>query len=105
MVHAGILPDVPPEESPVECLTSVRRLSGRGRPWWYEPYRGPELVFFGHTPSPVPRAHTAGGRLVALGLDTGCVYGGRLTAYSPELDEFAAIPAARSYVPRPRAAG
>jgi serine/threonine protein phosphatase 1 len=96
VVHAGIDPHVGPEQSSVDCLTSVRRLAGRGRPWWYEAWRGPELVLFGHTPSPVPRAHFAGGALVALGLDTGCVYGGSLTAYSPELDRHVAIPAARA---------
>ena len=75
----------------------MRRLSDRGRPWWYEAYEGPALVLFGHTPSTFPRAQHAHGRLVALGLDTGCVYGGRLTAYSPELDDFASVPARRAY--------
>ncbi len=45
-----------------------------------------------------PRVVRLGGRLVALGLDTGCVYGGRLSAYSPELDAFERVPAARAYV-------
>jgi hypothetical protein len=35
--------------------------------------------------------------LVALGLDTGCVYGGRLSAYSPELDELVSVPALARY--------
>jgi len=99
-VHAGILPGERAEDCPIEVLTSLRRLSGRGHPWWYECYEGPELVFFGHTPSSVPRIQRAHGKLVALGLDTGCVYGGRLTAYSPELDAFESVSATRAYAQR-----
>lgn len=97
VVHAGLLPGFPIEESPVEALVSLRHLHVPGHPWWYEAWRGPELVLFGHTPSPLPRAHRIGGRLLALGLDTGCVFGGSLTAYSPELDEYVSVKAARSY--------
>lgn len=96
-VHAGILPGREPEECSISVLTSLRRLEKRGRPWWYEEYLGPDLVFFGHTPSKFPRVHRARGNLVALGLDTGCVYGGHLTAYSPDLGEYASVPAARTY--------
>lgn len=96
-VHAGILPDRDPEECSITVLTSLRRLDEPGRPWWYEDYLGPDLVFFGHTPSKFPRVHRARGKLVALGLDTGCVYGGHLTAYSPDLGEYASVPATRAY--------
>ena len=96
-VHAGLLPDLRPEECPIEVLTRIRRLETRGRPWWYEEYPGPDLVCFGHTPSKFPRIQRHRGEVVALGLDTGCVYGGRLTAYSPELGEFASVPAASAY--------
>lgn len=75
----------------------MRRLRRRGRPFWYEVYTGPNLVLFGHTPGRIPRAQYHDGKLVALGLDTGCVYGGLLTAYSPELDEFVQVKAAKSY--------
>ena len=97
VVHAGVDPTLELARTPVECLVRVRRLRGRGRPYWYEVYRGPRLVLFGHTPGRVPRAHVVGGRLVALGLDTGCVYGGSLTAYSPERDEVVSVRAARAY--------
>lgn len=96
-VHAGLTPGVHPRECRPEELMRVRRLSGRGRPFWYEVYTGPNLVLFGHTPGRIPRAQRHGGRLVALGLDTGCVYGGKLTAYSPELDEFCQVSAERAY--------
>jgi hypothetical protein len=96
-VHAGLQPRLPPERNSIRDLTALRRLSSRGHPWWYEDYEGPELILFGHTPSELPRIHARRGRTLAIGLDTGCVYGGKLTAYSPELDEFRAVSAARAY--------
>jgi hypothetical protein len=98
VVHAGRIGGVPLERASIRDLTSLRRLATRGRPWWYEDYEGPELVLFGHTPSAMPRIHARGGKLLAIGLETGCVYGGRLTAYSPEFDEFRSVSAARAYV-------
>lgn len=96
IVHAGVSPRGF-ESSSIESLTSIRRLAQRGRPWWYEAYAGPELLLFGHTHSKLPRAHRRGGKLLALGLDTGCVYGGRLSAYCPELDELVSVPALARY--------
>jgi hypothetical protein len=97
IVHAGLVPGRHPSLAKPDELCRLRRLRGPGRPFWYEVYKGPDLVLFGHTPSRVPRACHAGGRLVALGLDTGCVYGGHLTAYCPQLDELARVPALRAY--------
>ena len=96
-VHAGLIPGRAPGGCEIEELVSIRRLAGRGKPYWYEVYNGPNLILFGHTPSKIPRAKRVGGRLVALGLDTGCVYGGKLTAYSPELDEFVQVDARAKY--------
>jgi len=96
-VHAGLIPGRHPASVDIEDLVSVRRLSSRGKPYWYEVYNGPVLVLFGHTHSKIPRSRRSGGKLVALGLDTGCVYGGKLSAYCPELDELVQVDAKRAY--------
>ena len=97
VVHAGLYPGRHPSDHNREEITSLRRLEGRGKPYWYESYAGPNLVIFGHTPSSVPRIRREKGQMVALGVDTGCVYGGQLTAYCPERDEFQHVPAKTRY--------
>lgn len=96
-VHAGLAQGRSPRDSKPDELVSLRRLPRRGRPFWYEVYSGSNLIIFGHTPSKIPRARRVSGRLVTLGIDTGCVYGGSLTAYSPELDQFEQVKAKAIY--------
>lgn len=98
VVHAGLRPGVPLSEQAIEDLTELRtlgvdRTSREGLPW-YEVYEGRQIILFGHWPSAEPRR----GRR-ALGLDTGCVYGYKLTAYIVETDEFISVPARRAYDP------
>lgn len=73
VVHAGFDPKEDLEWQSAERLTNLRKL-GDGRPW-YEGYRERKLAVFGHWAKrqPVVRPN-------AVGLDTGCVYGGSLTA-------------------------
>jgi hypothetical protein len=97
VVHAGFSLERGVEGSKPRELVYPPRSKGRGRPFWYERWEGPDLVVFGHLPAPSPRRIHAEGKLVALGIDTGCVYGGKLTAYSPERDEVVSVPAAREY--------
>jgi len=60
---------------------------------WAKEYRGDPFVVYGHTP--VPRAEWVNKTIC---IDTGCVYGGALTALRyPEL-ELVSVPAARTYV-------
>ncbi|MBV9408236.1 MAG: polynucleotide kinase-phosphatase, partial [Candidatus Eremiobacteraeota bacterium] len=60
---------------------------------WAKEYRGDPIVVYGHTP--VPRAEWVNKTIC---IDTGCVYGGALTALRyPEL-ELISVPAARTYV-------
>ena len=46
-----------------------------GDPFWAEVWDGDRLVLYGHTPRSEPKIDRR-----AIGLDTGCVYGGKLTA-------------------------
>ena len=60
---------------------------------WAKDYRGSAIVAYGHTP--VPQVEWVNKTVC---LDTGCVYGGALTAMRyPEL-EFVSVPALRTYV-------
>ena len=60
---------------------------------WAKDYRGAAIVAYGHTP--VPQVEWVNKTVC---LDTGCVYGGSLTAMRyPEL-EFVSVPALRTYV-------
>jgi len=99
VVHAGLRPGVPPERQSVKDLTELRTLGGHrasreGTPW-YEVYDGEWTVLFGHWPAPAPRR---GPR--ALGLDTGCVRGERLTGLFVETGELLSVPALKAYVAR-----
>ena len=96
VVHAGLRPGSRLEWQSLDDLTALRTLgldreSREGTPW-YEVYDGDRIALFGHWPSATPRR---GPR--AIGLDTGCVYGGRLTAYVVETGEFVSVPARRAY--------
>jgi serine/threonine protein phosphatase 1 len=88
VVHGGVDPRKDLEEHSVDELENCRSLTdgSYARPFWWEEYGGPSRVFFGHTvlARPVVRDH-------AVGLDTGCVYGGRLTAYDWRDDEFVSV--------------
>lgn len=98
VVHAGIRPDVALHSQTTEDLTELRSLgpdrSARDGLPWYSEYSGEKVILFGHWPAPEPRR----GRK-AIGLDTGCVYGNKLTAYILETDEFKDVPARRTYDP------
>jgi hypothetical protein len=99
VVHAGLRPGVPLKRQMASDLTEMRTMganpsSRKGLPW-YDVYRGKRIVLFGHWPAKAPRVASR-----AIGLDTACVYGGRLTGYIIELNQFVSVPARHSYVPR-----
>ena len=68
---------------------------------WARDYRGSAAVVYGHTPTP-----TAEWVNNTICLDTGCVFGGALTALRWPTRELVSVPAAREYYPpaRPLAA-
>lgn len=82
VVHAGVEPDVPIEDQDPTTLMAIRCVTKKGKPVfarggtpWGAVYAGPPHVVFGHNADSEPQVHPW-----ATGIDTGCVYGGRLTA-------------------------
>lgn len=81
LVHAGIVPGVPFEQQDPWLLTHIRSITADGKPsekWgtlWGSLYKDEPHIVFGHNARKRPQLHEH-----ATGLDTGCVYGGSLTA-------------------------
>ena len=81
VVHGGLVPDEHPSQSEPYLLANLRTWDGKGEdldnphnPPWYELYNDNKLVVFGHW--------ARQGLLVrdnVIGLDSGCVYGNRLS--------------------------
>jgi len=92
LVHAGIAPGKRPEECTRQELTELRMV---GNQPWFDFWRGPETVIFGHW--------AQRGRVdlpLCKGLDTGCVYGGHLTGlWWPRL-EWVSVPARHRWCDR-----
>jgi protein phosphatase len=59
---------------------------------WAKEYRGSAAVVFGHTPVPHPEWLNR-----TLNIDTGCVFGGKLTALRYPENELVSVGAARTY--------
>lgn len=86
VVHGGFLPDQPIRQQSEEVVTRIQVIDSEGHPAkrseaptgkpWADFWTGPEFVLYGHTPR-----RTVFRRPFSIGLDTGCVYGGRLTAF------------------------
>jgi predicted MPP superfamily phosphohydrolase len=98
IVHAGLRPNVALHSQTTEDLTELRSLgpnreARHGDPW-YDAYDGEKMVLFGHWPAEEPRRGKN-----ALGLDTGCVYGHRLSAYIIETGKIESVRARMAYDP------
>jgi serine/threonine protein phosphatase 1 len=96
VVHGGVDPRRPLVAHTVHDLQTTRSLStGYERPFWWDVYDGPRTVFFGHTPLAAPVVRDR-----AVGLDTGCVYGGELTAYDYRADALRTVASAATHEER-----
>lgn len=113
IVHAGLVPGIPIEKQDPRALLYMRSIGehgepteDRGSPSWAHRYGGPMHVVFGHYAKNEPVIAP-----FATGIDTGVVYGGRLTAMvlragetppPPEQREsvLVSVPARKAWVPR-----
>ena len=107
VVHAGLVPGVRLDEQRPNDMTRMRNLlpkpkgggwdaaeKGTGAPWAAE-WPGPTHVIFGHDAKRRLQkcAH-------ATGLDTGCCYGGELTALILPEHRLVSVAAKREYAPK-----
>ena len=99
VVHAGLHPNRGMAGTSKPMATRMRRWpeeSPSGR-HWHEQYDRPRPVVFGHDAQGGLVLHYRNGRPHVVGLDTGCVYGGRLSGWLLEEERLVSIPAARAY--------
>jgi hypothetical protein len=100
VVHAGVVPEVPIERQEPEHLLTMRSLRADGSAsskleegvLWGTRWFGPEHVVFGHDALTGLQQHP-----FATGLDTGCVYGGSLTALILPEKRIVSVSAKRAY--------
>ena len=101
-VHGGFLPNSPWYAQPIEvavniqvidqCGNAAKRSDAPEASSWAKQWKGPPFVIYGHTPRPKVFKQKN-----SLGIDTGCVYGGKLTAYIIEEQTFVQVKAHRAY--------
>lgn len=101
-VHGGFLPDRPWQGQPVEVTLRIQVVDKDGNaakrseapdaPAWADLWGGKPFVVYGHTPRP-----EVFDRPGSMGIDTGCVYGGNLTAFILEDRSFVQVRAHRAY--------
>ena len=101
VVHAGLAPGRHPRDTDPWMLVTIRTWDGEGtdlhneaHPPWFDFHHGPDLVVFGHWAA-------LGGlnRPFAIGLDTGCVYGGMLSCLLLPERRFVRVKAREAYRP------
>ncbi len=99
IVHAGLNPNGSLADTTEEMALLMRHwpIGKLSAPHWHELYTGEKGVIFGHDARGglvYTRKHD---RPYIIGLDTGCVYGKKLTGYLIETDELFQVSAAQVY--------
>ncbi len=106
MVHAGINPEDGLASTTREQFLRIRTwppTDGTCGPRWYEYYEpAKQLLVFGHDAPGglVERRHSPKALPYIIGLDSGCVYGGKLSGYWLETDEIVQVKSRDTYAPR-----
>lgn len=91
VIHGGLRPEVTlPQQTP-DDLTNLREVGDEKKPW-YQFYQGPKPVIFGHWVRQRPLMIKN-----VIGLDTGCVYGGNLSACIFPDQKIISVPARKIY--------
>jgi len=106
VVHAGLVPEIPLEQQNLSHMVSMRNLrhppyealemDAPGTQAWASVWKGPQFVYFGHDAKRRLQLEEH-----AMGLDTGVLYGGQLTAAIVELGKptrVVSVPAREAYV-------
>jgi hypothetical protein len=99
VVHGGVVPDKHPSETLPFITANIRYWDGTGEdmhnksdPAWYELYKEKKLVIYGHwaIQGVMIRENT-------IGLDSGCVYGRKLSALILPERKIVSVDANKSY--------
>jgi len=107
LVHGGFLPYLSWDKQGKSIVTMIQVIDPKGRPrkradapqgcpHWSDLWVGPQFVVYGHTPWREVRRTK-----FTLGLDTGCVYGGALSAVIFPSREIVQVNAAKAYYSSP----
>jgi predicted phosphodiesterase len=101
-VHAGFLPGTVWHEQSIDITAHIQVIDANGRAAkrsdapdaspWADHWHGSPFVIYGHTPRPKVLQRPG-----SIGIDTGCVYGGHLTAYILEQQSFVQVRARKAY--------
>ena len=107
-VHGGLVPGIPLSAQPPDWTVKLRYVDAQGRPVpreagdagipgvrrWAEAWTGPDSVVYGHFPAGggEPRRDEPRSGVACMGIDTGCVYGGALTALILPSGEVVQVP-------------
>jgi len=102
LVHGGFLPQQPWHTQDVDIITNIQVIDKKGNPAkrsdapnakpWADYWSGKPFVIYGHTPRPNTLERPG-----SIGIDTGCVYGGHLTAYIVDDGSLVQVRARKAY--------
>jgi diadenosine tetraphosphatase ApaH/serine/threonine PP2A family protein phosphatase len=101
VVHAGLHPQGGMAATTPEMALLMRHwpMENLSAPHWHQLYQGQTGVIFGHDARRGLVYVRRENRPFLIGLDTGCVYGKKLTGYLLEKDELFQVSAAQVYQP------